>query len=72
MDNTALDNRTRRLLNTLPPLLDGYEAIAVAIAEGDINHAFWLARRNSGNAKSLSKDLREVYQAIDRKRRARG
>ena len=50
-------NQVPRLLNTLPPLLDGYEAVCESLALGDIDMAFYIARINAKSAKSFKKKL---------------
>ena len=42
-----------KLLRELPPFLDGYEAICQAIAQDDIDHAWYLARQYQKTAKPI-------------------
>jgi|TARA_Y100000033_G_C2742101_1_gene109060 DNA-binding FadR family transcriptional regulator len=58
-----------RLLNKLPPFLEGYEAIARAIATGDTDHAFDLARQLHKSAQPLKKEALAVF---DRHEELRG
>ena len=60
---------TERVLNRLPPLLNGYEAICVAIAQGDIDHAWAVAKRLRDNATTWTGQLRELYELNDKRRK---
>ena len=57
-----------RLLNSMPPLLEGYEAVCVAIALGDIDMAFYLANQNAKNAKVFKKKLTQCFELRERRK----
>lgn len=59
----------RRFLGKLPPLLDGYEAIARAIAQGDVDHAFTLARQFHKSAQPVKRDAVAIGRQMDLRRR---
>jgi hypothetical protein len=58
-----------RVVNKLPPFIDGYEAIAQAIAQVDIDHAWHLCRNMSRSAKALKPELVNLCADYDESRR---
>lgn len=56
-----------RLLAKLPPLLDGYEAIAQAIALGDVEHAWHLSRQLHKSAQPVKRQAVAVGMLLDRR-----
>tara|TARA_Y100001938_G_scaffold23796_2_gene31136 strand:- start:577 stop:789 length:213 start_codon:yes stop_codon:yes gene_type:complete len=61
-------DQTERLLNSMPPLLEGYEAVCVAIALGDVDMAFYLAKQNAKNAKVFKKKLTQCFDLRDHRK----
>ena len=57
--------RAERMLNELPPFLDGYEAICQAIALGDIDHAWDLARQFHKSAQPIKAEALRIYEQVD-------
>ena len=61
-------DRTDRLLNKLPPFLDGYEAICIAIAQGRHDDAWALAKQLRASSEVLKRELLKTFD--DRQQRA--
>ena len=59
---------THRLMDKLPPFLDGYEAICQAIAQEDIDHAWYLARQFEKTSRPLKREVRAVQKRIERQK----
>ena len=60
-----------RLLNKLPPFLDGYAAIVKALEDGDPAHAWYLATQFDKSAQQLKKSALEVYERQEEVKRSR-
>tara|TARA_B100000424_G_C22802774_1_gene430484 strand:+ start:218 stop:421 length:204 start_codon:yes stop_codon:yes gene_type:complete len=60
-----------RLLNKLPPFLDGYEAIKQALEDGDPAHAWYLSIQFSKGAQKLKKNALEVFERQEEVKRMR-
>ncbi len=60
-----------RLLNQLPPFLDGYGAIEKALEEGDLEHATYLAAQFNRSAQQLKKNAIQVYDRQEEVKRGR-
>ena len=57
------------LIHKLPPFLDGYEAICQALAQGDTDHAWHVARHFYKTAQPLKAQAVAIGSSMDRRRR---
>ena len=57
--------RVERVLDILPPYLDGYEAICGHLARGDTDSAFELAHHLTKSARLLRRELLEIFELLE-------
>ena len=57
--------RVERVLDILPPYLDGYEAICGHLARGDTDSAFELSKHLAKSARILKIELLEIYELLE-------
>tara|TARA_R100001443_G_scaffold45255_1_gene58249 strand:+ start:592 stop:831 length:240 start_codon:yes stop_codon:yes gene_type:complete len=61
--------RVERVLDILPPYLDGYEAICGHLARGDIDEAFDVAHNFAKNARPLKRRVIKIFEYGDLQKR---